>query len=78
MGVEEARKVLERLARIEQLREGRPSPSAELLEELRELVREAEAWLRVESDAAGAVEALVRCRAALAEGEPQEVVLLGR
>ena len=77
MGVEEARKVLERLARIEQL-EGRPSPSAELLEELRELVREAEAWLRVESDAAGAVEALVRCRAALAEGEPQEVVLLGR
>ena len=77
MGVEEARRVLERLARIEDL-EGSPAASTELLEELKELVREAEAWLRVEAEPEGAVEALVRCRAALADGPRQEVVLLAQ
>jgi hypothetical protein len=62
--VDEARAVLERLERIEAL-EHRGARAAELLEELRALVREAETWARREGDerAAGAVE---RCRAALA------------
>ena len=51
--------VLKRLARIDELeraRAGRP----ELLDELRRLVRDAEAWARAEGDerAAGAVEKL--------------------
>ena len=63
-GVDEARVVLERLERIEAL-ENRGVPACELLDELRALVREAEAWARSEGDerAAGAVE---RCRDALA------------
>jgi hypothetical protein len=73
--VEEARRVLERLARISEL-EGDPACTAELLAELRELVREAEIWLRVEPEPGGAVEALERCRAAMAAGEREEVVLL--
>jgi hypothetical protein len=62
--VDEARAVLERLRRIETL-EFRGAPARELLDELRALVREAEAWARTEGDAraAGAVE---RCRDALA------------
>ena len=56
--------MLERLERIEEL-EHRGAPARELLDELRTLVREAEAWARSEGDerAAGAVE---RCRDALA------------
>jgi hypothetical protein len=47
--VDEAAKVLRRLERIEALdRERAPAPR--LLGELRELVREAEAWARVEGD----------------------------
>ena len=62
--MDEARAVLERLERIEAL-EQRGGPARELLDELRALVREAEAWARSEGDerAAGAVE---RCRDALA------------
>ena len=76
--MEEARRVLERLARIEEL-ERRPTPSTEVLDELKQLVREAEAWLRVESQPEGAVEALVRCRAALADHrQAEDVVLLAR
>jgi hypothetical protein len=62
--VDEARTVLDRLDRIETL-EHRGAPARELLDELRALVREAEAWARSEGDdrAAGAVE---RCREALA------------
>jgi hypothetical protein len=61
--VEEARAVLGRLERIEAL-ERSGAPPAELLDELRALVHEAEAWARRErdDDAAAAVE---RCRGAL-------------
>ncbi len=42
-------RVLERLARIERLRE--TAPAATLLDELRLLLPEAEAWARAEGDA---------------------------
>jgi hypothetical protein len=45
--MEEARQVIERLARIEELKRGGSSPS-ELLAELRTLLREGEAWLAAE------------------------------
>jgi hypothetical protein len=61
--MDEARAVLARLDRIEALeREGAP-PGA-LLEELRGLVRAAEAWVRVEGDER-AKTALERCDEAL-------------
>jgi hypothetical protein len=62
--MEEARAILHRLARIEALeREGaRPE---QLLAEVRELLREGEAWLLAEgSDTGSAAEALERCRLA--------------
>ena len=64
--MEEARAVLIRLRRIEALeRDG--SPPQLLLAELRELVREAEAWVRAEPGVTERAEAaLGRCRAALA------------
>lgn len=75
--MEEARRVLERLARIEEL-ERQQVPSERLLGELRELVREAEAWVRAEPDPGDATEALDRCRSALGGREHDEVVLLAR
>lgn len=75
--MDEARRVLERLARIEQL-EREHAPAGELLDQLRALVQEGEAWLRAEPEPAGAVAALARCRAALAMEERQEVMLLAR
>jgi hypothetical protein len=75
--MEEARRVLERLARIADLERDEAAPS-ELLGELRELLREAEIWLRAEPDRGGAEVALARCRAALAAEEEQEVVLFAR
>jgi hypothetical protein len=75
--MEEARQVLDRLARISDL-ERRQAPSSELLGELRELVREAEIWVRAEPEPGGAEEALDRCRAALGIGETEEVALLAR
>jgi hypothetical protein len=75
--MEEARLVLDRLERIATLERGHAPPS-ELLGELRELVHEAENWLRTEPEPAGAVEALARCRTALALDEREEVVLLSR
>jgi hypothetical protein len=65
--MDEARAVLERLGRIDALeREG--APAGELLEELRALVGEAEAWARREGrgaeDALGAIE---RAQSALEE-----------
>jgi hypothetical protein len=62
--MDEARAVLGRLERIEEL-ERRGAPPAEVLGELRELVREAEAWARSErdDDARAVVE---RCVSALA------------
>ena len=63
--MDEARVVLERLGRIEALeRSGAPAP--ELLDELRALVVEAEAWARREGDGAEeAMDAVERSRAAL-------------
>jgi hypothetical protein len=75
--MEEARHVLDRLARIERL-EREQAPAGELLEELRELVREAEDWLRAEPEPEGAVAALGRCRAALAMEDREEEILLAR
>jgi hypothetical protein len=73
--MEEARRVLERLARISDL-ERAEAPPSEVLGELRELVREAELWLRAEPEVGGAEVAVGRCRAALADAERKEVVLL--
>jgi hypothetical protein len=63
--VDEARAVIDRLERIDMLERG-GAPPAVLLDELRGLVRDAEAWARLERDerAAAAVE---RCDAALAQ-----------
>ncbi|HEV3480316.1 MAG TPA: hypothetical protein VG144_12835 [Gaiellaceae bacterium] len=66
--MEEARHVLDRLARIEQL-EREQAPARELLDELRDLVREAEDWLRAEREPQGAAAAVARCREALAVEE---------
>ena len=63
--MEEARKVLDRLARIEALEEERAHPSV-VLAELRALVSEAEAWARVERADDRASEAVERCERSLA------------
>ena len=63
--MDEARRVLERLDRIEELdRAGTPPPV--LLAEMRALLGEAEAWVRVDGDerAAAAVAGLQRLDAA--------------
>jgi hypothetical protein len=75
--MEEARRVLERLARIEEL-EREHAPAGELLVELRELVREAEAWARVEADTEPALRALQQCRSALSRADDPEVVVVMR
>lgn len=62
--MEEARSVLERFERIETLRRANAGPT-ELLRELRALLREAEAWSRVEGGDAGEA-AVGRLRQALA------------
>jgi hypothetical protein len=62
--MDEARAVVDRLNRIEALEREGAHPKA-LLAELRELVREAEAWARVEGDER-AEQAVDRCREALA------------
>jgi len=64
--MEEARAVLERLERIESLDRARAEPEL-LLDELRALVREAEAWARRERDpgAFAAAEALAERAGAL-------------
>jgi hypothetical protein len=72
--VDEAIKVMERLARIESLeRDG--CPAAVLLDEVRALLHEAEAWVRAEPGGTGrAAETLDRCRTALAAGSSREEV----
>lgn len=62
--MEEARKVLDRLARIEAL-DRDETPAKALLDELRALLREAEDWARVEGGDAGDA-AVDRLRSALA------------
>lgn len=47
--MDEARTVIRRLERIESLRSG-DAPAAELLAEVRQLLREGEAWLAVERE----------------------------
>jgi hypothetical protein len=72
--MDEARKVMNRLARIESLE--RDGCAADvLLGEVRALLHEAEAWVRAEpGGTARAAEALDRSRAALAAGaRTQEV-----
>ena len=61
--MEEARGVLERLGRIETMRRANAGP-AELLQELRCLLQEAEAWAEAEGGDAGA-SAAARLRTAL-------------
>jgi hypothetical protein len=75
-GMDEARSVLERLERIEAL-ERRGSPAELLLAELRELVAEAEAWVRVEPGPThGAQDAIERLRQAVADPESARRTLL--
>lgn len=68
--MDEARAVLERLGRIEALeREGAPAPA--VLAEVRELLREAEAWIEREREREPcdlAADALDRCRGAYDAG----------
>ena len=65
--VDEARLVLRRLERIEAL-ERRGSPAEAVLAELRALVAEAEAWVRVEPGPTdGAEDAIERLRTAVSE-----------
>ncbi|MBW8742498.1 MAG: hypothetical protein ACJ747_12735 [Gaiellaceae bacterium] len=66
--MDEARAVIARLDRIEVL-ERRGAPPAAVLEELRGLLHEAEAWVRIEGDTR-AEAALARCDAALAQPVP--------
>jgi hypothetical protein len=61
--MEEAAKIIERLERIEAMRREAAGPT-ELLEELRCLLHDAEAWSRVEGDEASGI-AVDRLRSAL-------------
>ena len=74
--MDEARSVLERLERIETLdRSG--APASVMLAELRELVTEAEAWVRVEpAPTEGAEDAIERLRHAVGEHESAGRTLL--
>jgi hypothetical protein len=66
--VEEARAVLARLERIEALERDR-APAAAVLREVRALLSEAEAWVRVERpDGDDVLDALERCRKAFQNG----------
>jgi hypothetical protein len=74
--VEKARAVLERLDRIDGLRE-EEAPVAVLLAEVRALLCEAEEWAREEPSERAAA-ALERSREALAAGERDAVNILVR
>jgi hypothetical protein len=70
--MEEARAVLARLERIERL-DHAGAPAQDLLEEVRSLLREAEAWVRAEPGGTGRAEAaLTASHDALREGEPAD------
>jgi hypothetical protein len=63
--VEEARAVLARLDRIEELETG-GAPASVLLAEVRALLHEAETWVRAEpAETRAAAEVVDRCRVAL-------------
>jgi hypothetical protein len=75
--MDEARAVISRLERIEEL-EQRGAPPAELLEEVRGLLSDAEAWVRTEAAGTDIAEtALERCREALHEAETGKEVRAG-
>lgn len=67
MGVDEARRVIERLERIDELRRAEAPPPV-LLAEVRSLLAEGERWLAAEHEGGRAHEALDRCRASIEEG----------
>ena len=73
--MEEARRVLERLERIERLDHG-GAPSDQLLGELRELVHEAEAWVRAEPATERVAGTVERCRTALATDDAAEATVM--
>jgi hypothetical protein len=67
--MDEARAVLARLERIDRLEQA-GAPAQDLLEEVRSLLREAEAWVRAEPIATDRAEAtLAATHEALLEGE---------
>ena len=66
--VDQARAVIDRLERIEALRRG-DAPAGVLLGEVRSLLAEAEAWAEADRPGERALEALERCREAVAAGE---------
>ena len=66
--VEQARAVLDRLDRIDALRK-EDAPAGVLLEEVRSLLSEAEAWIEVDRPGERAADALERCRDAVGAGE---------
>jgi hypothetical protein len=75
--MEEARAVITRLERIEKLEE-RGAPAAELLDEVRGLLSDAEAWVRTEAAGTDLAEtALERCREALDTAETGKEVRAG-
>lgn len=66
--VDQARAVIERLERIEALRKDEV-PAGVLLGEVRSLLAEAEAWVEADRPGERTLEALERCREAVAAGE---------
>jgi hypothetical protein len=72
--MDEARAVIERLGRIEAL-DREQAPPAALLDELRELVTEAEAWARAERPGKRAEAAVERVGAFLGAA-PREVAMM--
>lgn len=66
--MDEARRVLERLDRIDNLRR-RAAPAGALLVEVQALLEEAETWVRADPGAGRAEPALERVRAAVVDGE---------
>jgi hypothetical protein len=67
--VDEARAVLTRLERIDALRQA-DAHAGVLLDEMRALLSEAEAWVEADRPGEAAEEALARSRAALLAGAP--------
>jgi hypothetical protein len=70
--MDEARRVLERLDRIEALRRGAASPEV-LIEEVRGLLADAETWVRTDAAGQRAEDALGRVRDALERRIPSAV-----
>ena len=77
--MEKERAILERLERIDGLRQ-EDAPAGVVLDEVRALLSQAEDWVREEPGAPGrVVEALERSKSALAAGESRAAkLLLGR